>query len=134
MHYPTLPRLPGRLNRHTLFLVAVLLFPAAARADAAPPYEVEEHKEIAYYEGEKADPVKHKLDLYLPKGLKDYPVLFFVHGGAWKMGDKAKDFGMYIAIGKSFHLAFDYQFFADPAFNRDRGPVNVFGGRLHWEY
>jgi high affinity Mn2+ porin len=38
------------------------------------------------------------------------------------------------AIGKSLHLAFDYQFFADPAFNRDRGPVNVFAGRLHWEY
>jgi high affinity Mn2+ porin len=38
------------------------------------------------------------------------------------------------AIAKSFHLAFDYQFFADPAFNRDRGPVNVFGARLHWEY
>ena len=23
---------------------------------------------------------------------------------------------------------------ADPAFNRDRGPVSVFAGRLHWEY
>jgi high affinity Mn2+ porin len=40
------------------------------------------------------------------------------------------DFG----IGKGFHLAFGYQFFADPAFNRDRGPVNVFAARLHWEY
>ncbi|HEV8059138.1 MAG TPA: carbohydrate porin, partial [Gemmataceae bacterium] len=40
------------------------------------------------------------------------------------------DFG----IGKGCHLALDYQFFADPAFNRDRGPVSVFGGRLHWEY
>jgi high affinity Mn2+ porin len=38
------------------------------------------------------------------------------------------------AIGKSCHLAVDYQFFADPAFNRDRGPVNVFGARLHWEF
>lgn len=38
------------------------------------------------------------------------------------------------AISKNFHVAFDYQFFADPAFNRDRGPVNVFQGRLHWEY
>jgi high affinity Mn2+ porin len=38
------------------------------------------------------------------------------------------------AIGKNFHLAFDYQFFADLAFNRDRGPVNVFAARLHWEY
>jgi high affinity Mn2+ porin len=38
------------------------------------------------------------------------------------------------AIGKNLHLALDYQFFADPAFNSDRGPVNVFQGRLHWEY
>lgn len=38
------------------------------------------------------------------------------------------------AITKSFHLAFDYQFFADPAFNRDRGPVNVFAARVHWEF
>jgi high affinity Mn2+ porin len=38
------------------------------------------------------------------------------------------------AIAKNFHFAFDYQFFADPAFNRDRGPVDVFQGRLHWEY
>ncbi len=40
---------------------------------------------------------------------------------------------MIFAIGKGCHLAFDYQFFADPAFNSDRGPVNVFGVRLHWE-
>ncbi len=40
------------------------------------------------------------------------------------------DFG----LGKGCHLAFDYQFFADPAFNRDRGPVSVFGARFHWEF
>jgi high affinity Mn2+ porin len=39
-----------------------------------------------------------------------------------------------IALGKGFRLAFDYQFFANPAFNSARGPVNVFGARLHWEY
>jgi high affinity Mn2+ porin len=39
-----------------------------------------------------------------------------------------------IAIGKSCRLAFDYQFYGNPAFNADRGPVNVFGLRLHWEY
>jgi high affinity Mn2+ porin len=38
------------------------------------------------------------------------------------------------AVGKGCHLALDYQFFADPAFNRDRGPVSVFGGRFHWEF
>lgn len=31
------------------------------------------------------------------------------------------------------HLAADYQFVADPAFNRGRGPVSFFLGRLHWE-
>jgi high affinity Mn2+ porin len=36
-------------------------------------------------------------------------------------------------IGKSAHFTMDYQFVADPAFNRDRGPVSVFAVRLHLE-
>ncbi len=40
------------------------------------------------------------------------------------------DFG----IWKTVHASLDYQFIADPAFNRDRGPVSVFGARLHWEF
>ena len=36
-------------------------------------------------------------------------------------------------ICKSTHLTVDYQFIDDPAFNRDRGPVSVFGVRFHWE-
>jgi high affinity Mn2+ porin len=32
------------------------------------------------------------------------------------------------------HVAIDYQFVNHPAFNRDRGPVSVFGARLHWEF
>jgi len=36
-------------------------------------------------------------------------------------------------IWKSVHGAVDYQFVQNPAFNRDRGPVSVFGARLHWE-
>jgi hypothetical protein len=38
-----------------------------------------------------------------------------------------------IFLGAGCRLAFDYQFFADPAFNSGRGPVSVFGVRLHWE-
>jgi high affinity Mn2+ porin len=37
-------------------------------------------------------------------------------------------------IWKSIHGALDYQFITDPAFNQDRGPVSVFGARLHWEF
>jgi high affinity Mn2+ porin len=37
-------------------------------------------------------------------------------------------------IWKSIHASVDYQFIDNPAFNRDRGPVSVFAGRLHWEF
>jgi high affinity Mn2+ porin len=37
-------------------------------------------------------------------------------------------------IYKTLHGAFDCQFINHPAFNRDRGPVSVFGARLHWEF
>ncbi len=32
------------------------------------------------------------------------------------------------------HVALDYQLIIDPAYNRDRGPVSVIAGRLHWEF
>jgi acetyl esterase/lipase len=81
-------------------LLAVSRAPAGAPPTPAPSvrYEVEAVKDLAYYEGKDADPVKHKLDLYLPKGRKDFPVLFFVHGGTWKSGDK-KTYG---PIGEVF--------------------------------
>lgn len=37
-------------------------------------------------------------------------------------------------ICNNFHATVDYQFITDPAFDRDRGPVSVFGARLHWEF
>jgi high affinity Mn2+ porin len=37
-------------------------------------------------------------------------------------------------IWKSVHSSLDYQFIHNPAFNRDRGPVSVFGARVHWEF
>jgi len=35
---------------------------------------------------------------------------------------------------KGIHAALDYQFIANPAYNTDRGPVSVFGIRLHGEF
>ena len=37
-------------------------------------------------------------------------------------------------IWNTLHAALDYQFISDPAFNRARGPVSVFGARLHWTF
>jgi high affinity Mn2+ porin len=38
-----------------------------------------------------------------------------------------------LPIWKMIRFALDYQFVSNPAFNRDRGPVSIFGARLHWE-
>lgn len=51
-----------------------------------PCARVREIKDLAYADG---DPVKHKLDLYLPAEAKKVPVLMWIHGGAWSMGDRA---------------------------------------------
>jgi len=38
------------------------------------------------------------------------------------------------ALTASTRLTFDYQFIVNPGYNADRGPVNVFAGRLHWQF
>ncbi len=50
--------------------------------------------------------------------------------GAEKIIETYYDIGVY----QWLHLAFDYQFAMNPAYNRDRGPVHIFGARLHWEF
>lgn len=66
---------------------------------------------------------------------------FLAAGGAGILaGDGALSYGAeqiaetYYDVRLSPHLnaALDYQFVANPAYNRDRGPVSVFAIRLHW--
>jgi acetyl esterase/lipase len=70
-----------------------------------PPPEispnVEVRKDISYTGGDPADAAKHKLDLYLPKGKKNFPVMVFLHGGSWRSGDRA----MYPVLGNRFARA-----------------------------
>lgn len=73
----------------------------ATPKEGAKLFEVEVVADVAYYKGDDAHPRKHKLDLYLPKGHKNFPVLFFVHGGAWRSGDK-NFFGAYSSLGKFY--------------------------------
>ncbi len=58
-------------------------------------------KDLTYYEGAEKDQAKHKLDLYLPKDKKDFPVLFFIHGGGWIHGDKGF-MGLYSGVGRFY--------------------------------
>lgn len=38
------------------------------------------------------------------------------------------------AVTKNLSVSADYQFFANPAYNSDRGPVHVLGGRVHIQF
>ena len=70
--------------------------PAAAEARMTE-YEVERHPDLEYQTGPDAD-VRHKLDLYVPVGAKNYPVMIYIHGGGWKAGSKT----LYIGLGRTF--------------------------------
>jgi acetyl esterase/lipase len=68
-------------------------------AETGKKYEVRELRDVAYVEGKGADSIRHKLDLFLPKGKKDFPVIVLVHGGCWTIGDKSC-VGLYSAVGQ----------------------------------
>jgi high affinity Mn2+ porin len=68
---------------------------------------------------------------------------FFAAGGTGILaGDGKLSYGVeqlvetyyQFQIWKTVYGTLDYQFIANPAFNRDRGPVSVFSARLHWSF
>ena len=81
-----------------LFTLLALCLALPISAQEKKPFEVEKHLNLVYNPAKDADPVKHKLDLYVPKGAKDYPVLMFVHGGSWRSGSK----DLYASLGDTF--------------------------------
>jgi acetyl esterase/lipase len=66
--------------------------------EAADEPGVSVRKDLAYYSGEGADAVRHRLDLYLPEGKKDVPMILFIHGGAWRSGSKE----LYAPLARTF--------------------------------
>jgi acetyl esterase/lipase len=65
---------------------------------ADTPPSVELRGDITYTDGAPADEAKHKLDLFLPKGRTNFPVMLFLHGGSWRTGDRS----LYRALGNHF--------------------------------
>lgn len=61
----------------------------AGANDVNSTSEVKIVKDVLYYDGKSSDPDRHILDIYIPRGVENYPVLIFMHGGAWMVGDKA---------------------------------------------
>lgn len=48
-------------------------------------------QDVPYFSGQGADPRLHTLDLYLPQSESKFPLVLFVHGGAWRGGDKSQE-------------------------------------------
>lgn len=95
---------PGRTLRFAFvasMTLAAGLTPAREKPVAAETrmteYEVEREADLEYVSGPDAD-VRHKLDLYVPVGAKNYPVMIYIHGGSWKSGSKT----LYIGLGRTF--------------------------------
>jgi acetyl esterase/lipase len=70
-----------------------------AAEQPADACEVAAIRGICYYDGPQADLVRHRLDIFLPKGKQDFPVVVLVHGGAWMLGDN-RCCGLYSSVGE----------------------------------
>ena len=89
-----------RRARGLLFLVLVVvsvgtidgLIPTVSTLQAAPPQRtIRMIQDLQYYDGPGAERGLHSFDLYLPEGKTNFPMLFFIHGGGWRGGDKVYD-------------------------------------------
>lgn len=89
------------MNSNYWALLPMLLaaFPGLAQ-DAAKTGgpEVLKQLNVSYNDAKDADPVRHKLDVFTPKGVKNFPLMMFVHGGSWASGSK----DLYSALGETF--------------------------------
>jgi acetyl esterase/lipase len=47
-------------------------------------------RDIVYYNGPYANPQRENLDVYVPPGVSDFPVVFLAFGGAFRSGDKSR--------------------------------------------
>jgi acetyl esterase/lipase len=77
----------------------VMLPAGSVRADEGKPrpttYAIRESLDLRYHDGSE----RQRLDVFSPRGLDNAPVVLFVHGGAWIIGDKNM-FGFYRGVGK----------------------------------
>lgn len=75
----------------------------------------------------------------LDKSHQDY---FAAGGTGILIGDGKLNYGQEeiieayysLALTSSTKLGLDYQFISNPGYNTDRGPANLFAGRVHWQF
>ncbi|WP_431122896.1 alpha/beta hydrolase [Flagellimonas flava] len=80
------------LKRYALMSVmlgASLLFSlSCAGFQKEPKHLIKEFFDLPYYRGKDVDSIKHKLNLFVPQGVQNPPLLLWIHGGAWAFGGR----------------------------------------------
>src|SRR5687767_2191217 len=61
--------------------LTLLCFPSYGQVNNRNTYT--QIKDILYYDGPDYDTANHKLNLVIPKGVEDPPLLVWIGGGAW---------------------------------------------------
>lgn len=82
------------------YLVFALLLSSVSASDT-----VRVVKDIDYVEGADYADGKDRLDLYLPEGASDAPVLVFFHGGGLRSGDKSASEHVGMALASAGYAA-----------------------------
>jgi acetyl esterase/lipase len=79
----------------------ILSIPLWQLPNPQPPgsFPVLQVRDIAYRSGANVDGYRHRLDLFVPKGKRDFPVVVLVHGGGWVVGDN-RCCGLYSSVGQ----------------------------------
>ncbi|GAB5526593.1 MAG: hypothetical protein Roseis2KO_44650 [Roseivirga sp.] len=79
--------------------------------------------DLSYYESKETND-KQKLDLYLPEGIEEPPMLIWIHGGAWAFGNRKNEKALaekFVAKGIAV-AAISYRLspgtWADPKFDK----------------
>jgi acetyl esterase/lipase len=82
--------------------------PTSRPFDETVPADAVAHLDITYVTRETGP---EKLDVYTPAGGGPFPVVIWIHGGAWKMGGKAKWPHMNFLVGEGYAVAnVEYRF------------------------
>jgi acetyl esterase/lipase len=71
----------------TVFILLITFALIIPVCSAPPVYKVERRNGIEFA---NPDGVSLLLDLYLPQGIKNPPLIMFIHGGGWKGGSRSR--------------------------------------------
>ena len=103
------PMIGSRRSPWPKLVVAALVLALGCRLTDVPLWgvpepppdacQVEVVEDVVYWNGPEADNFRHRLDVFVPRGKKNCPVVMLVHGGAWMVGDN-RSCGLYSSVGR----------------------------------